>query len=129
MRHRARVDANQREIVEAMRAVGATVEVLSDVGRGVPDLMVGWRGRTLLMEVKRDRRASLTADQQTWWSKWRGSPPIRVETVDDALEALGIHRRRGMVTVEGPQLEALRRKAADEAETPEVEVNVPPEAV
>ena len=39
----ARVDANQPEIVKALRGVGATVQHLHKVGQGCPDLMVGWR--------------------------------------------------------------------------------------
>jgi len=46
----ARVDANQQEIVKALRSVGAYVRVITQ-GDGLPDLLVGYRGVTLLMEV------------------------------------------------------------------------------
>ena len=37
-RTRGRVDQNQKDIVEGLRSVGASVEILSNVGGGVPDL-------------------------------------------------------------------------------------------
>jgi Holliday junction resolvase len=51
MRRAMRVDANQEQIVSALRARGAGVRVISQ-GDGIPDLLVGYRGFTILMEVK-----------------------------------------------------------------------------
>ena len=48
----AKVDANQKEIVAALRRIGATVQCLHMVGHGCPDLLVGWHGENILMEVK-----------------------------------------------------------------------------
>ena len=48
----SRVDANQAEIVAAFRAAGATVLHLHSIGHGCPDLLVGYQGRNLLVEVK-----------------------------------------------------------------------------
>jgi len=90
MPSRARkVDANQPAIVEALRKAGASVEVLSAVGRGVPDLMVGWRGRNLLMECKNidGRGRKTTRDQDEWHAHWRGSVVI-VASPAEALAAL-----------------------------------------
>jgi hypothetical protein len=36
----------------ALRSAGATVQSLAGVGKGVPDLLVGFKGQTLLFEVK-----------------------------------------------------------------------------
>jgi hypothetical protein len=44
----AKVDANQQPIVEAMRSVGAHVQIIKDPC----DLLIGFRGRPHLMEVK-----------------------------------------------------------------------------
>ena len=41
MRRAARTDANQAEIVAALRGVGASVQPLHAVGQGCPDLLVG----------------------------------------------------------------------------------------
>jgi hypothetical protein len=43
-------DGNEAAIVDALRAAGATVTRLGDAG--VPDLLVGYRGSTLLLEIK-----------------------------------------------------------------------------
>ena len=88
MRTAARSDANQREIVEALRRVGATVEVLSDVGRGVPDLLVGWRSVNYLLEVKASKGA-LTETQTIWHTLWSGQVSV-VRTVDEAFDAIGV---------------------------------------
>lgn len=94
MRRAAKVDANQEQIVEALRAVGATVQTLAAVGKGVPDLLVGYQGKTLLLEVKDGRRPPserrLTEDQLVWHGAWRGGPLAVVDGVDAALRALGV---------------------------------------
>jgi hypothetical protein len=46
------VDDNQRQIVDALRRVGCSVWSLAGVGKGFPDLAVGFRGRNLFLEVK-----------------------------------------------------------------------------
>ena len=49
--HASRPDANKSVIVDALRAVGATVTNLAG-GQGVPDLLVGLEGRNVLIEIK-----------------------------------------------------------------------------
>lgn len=44
-RFSSRVDDNQSEIMEALRKVGASVLDCSSLGKGFPDLIVGFRGR------------------------------------------------------------------------------------
>jgi hypothetical protein len=85
VRRARRVDANQREIVAALRAAGRTVEVLSDVGRGVPDLLVSVCGRNYLLEVKAGK-AGLTQDEARWHAAWRGQVAV-VRTPQEAIEA------------------------------------------
>ena len=84
-----KTDANQSSIVSALRQVGASVVDLSAVGKGVPDLLVGFRGRTYLLEVKNKAgRNRLTADQNVFMAWWRGVPPVIVYNEDDALIAI-----------------------------------------
>lgn len=86
MRYAAKVDANQAAIVSAMRAAGASVWII-----GLPvDLLVGHRGRTMLMEVKRDGKAKFTPLQQSFMATWGGGAVARVDSVDAALRALGV---------------------------------------
>lgn len=89
MRRARRVDANQAEIVKALRSAGRFVEVLSDVGRGVPDLLVSWSGKCLLLEVKVPG-AKLTPDELEWHRKWLGPSVAVVRSVGEALEATGV---------------------------------------
>jgi hypothetical protein len=91
MRRAARVDSNHAVIVGGLRACGATVQSLASVGAGCPDLLVGHRGRNLLIEIKDGRRSpskrSLTPDQVTWHRDWNGAV-IVVESVEQAVAAL-----------------------------------------
>jgi hypothetical protein len=77
-RHNPRRDANEPAIVEALEAVGADVWRLS--GRGLPDLLVRFRGVLYAGEVK-TAKGRLRASQGAF-PVWR--------TVDDALTAIGV---------------------------------------
>lgn len=82
-----RVDANQAEIVDALRKVGATVQSLHEVGMSCPDLLVGFRGFNFLLEIK-GKQGKLSPGQILWHALWRGQVST-VRTVDEALEAIG----------------------------------------
>jgi hypothetical protein len=90
----AKIDANHEQVVSALRAAGASVQSLAGVGKGVPDLLVGFQGKTLLMEVKDGRKTPsarrLTEDQLKWHGVWRGGPLAVVDGVDAALRMLGV---------------------------------------
>lgn len=92
MRRAARVDANQREIVEALRRVGATVQPLHTIGSGCPDILVGYRGTNILLELKDGdkplSRRRLTADEERWHAEWRGQVAT-ADSVDEALQQIG----------------------------------------
>lgn len=94
MRRAAKVDDNQPDIVKALRSVGASVTSLAAVGDGVPDLLVGYRRETHLLEVKDGAKAKsaqrLTEAQVDWHATWTGRPAVIVRTVDEALAAIGI---------------------------------------
>jgi hypothetical protein len=87
MQH-TRTDGNQGEIVRALKAFGASVHDTSQVGRGFPDLVVGFRGRTWLMEVKM-HKGVLTPEQVIWHAEWTGQVAI-VRTSADALAVIGV---------------------------------------
>lgn len=92
MRRVARVDKNQKTIVDALRSIGASVQTLHQVGKGVPDLLVGWRGENYLLEIKNPSRPKsrrkLNGEQAEWTSTWKGQW-ARVETLDQAFAAIG----------------------------------------
>lgn len=90
--HRGRVDANQKEIVDALRKVGASVVSLSQIGDGCPDLLVGYRGRTLLLEVKDGSgppsKRLLTEDELKFQGRWTGENIRNVGSIEEALKAI-----------------------------------------
>jgi Holliday junction resolvase len=88
----ARVDSNHKEIVAALRKAGATVVSLAAMKHGCPDLLVGYAGETILMEVKMPK-GKFTPDQLDFLSKWKGGAISRVDSVDAAIRALGITRK------------------------------------
>lgn len=70
-----RVDSNQAEIVKALRDFGCTVQCLHMVGHGCPDLLVGYKGIDIPMEIKVGN-AKLTAAEQEWQEHWAGNVVI-----------------------------------------------------
>lgn len=97
-----RRDANEPEIVAALELAGASVTRLD--GDGVPDLLVGFQGRSKLLEVKlplgprggksarrewEGGRGDFTRAQVAWWDGWRGEPAIVVRSAFEALAAIG----------------------------------------
>jgi len=88
---RRRTDANQAEIVAALRAAGCSVWLTYQLGHGAPDLVVGRAGaRTVLMEVKATEDDLLTEDEERFFAAWRGGPLVVVRTAEEALWAMGI---------------------------------------
>ncbi len=90
----AKIDANQDQIVTALRAAGATVQSLAGVGKGVPDLLVGYKGQTLLLEIKDGFKPPsarlLTEDQIRWHGSWKGGALAVVDSPDAALRMIGV---------------------------------------
>ena len=88
----ARVDANQPEIVKALRGVGATVQHLHKVGQGCPDISVGRRGTNYFLEIKDGNKPpsarELTPAQKDWHAGWKGQVAV-VCNADEALAASG----------------------------------------
>jgi hypothetical protein len=95
MKYAARVDKNQLEAIHAFKAAmpDASVFDASACGEGFPDLVVGWRGRNYLFEVKNpDVRPSdrkLTEPQEAFHGSWQG----QVHVVHSAAEMLAVMLR------------------------------------
>jgi Holliday junction resolvase len=88
MRKKTRVDLNHKEIVAALRDVGASVYSLSTVGGGVPDLLVGFRGVNYLIEIK-SKYGTFTPDQTEFYALYRGAFVV-VRSVSEAYAAIGV---------------------------------------
>lgn len=85
-----RTDQNQKEIVHALKQVGATVEDLSQHGKGCTDLLVGFQLKNYLIEVKNTKTAGkLSKRQKIWHDEWRGQKAV-VYTANDALKVIGV---------------------------------------
>lgn len=78
--------------MNALRDYGAAVHSLAGLGNGMPDLLVGYKGCTILMEVKdgdkSPSRQKLTDYQVTFMANWTGGPLAIVNDVESALRIL-----------------------------------------
>jgi hypothetical protein len=90
VRHAAKRDANEGVIVEYLRKAGCKVDRIS--GTGTPDLLIGYHGINLLMEVKMPGK-KLRPAQEEWHAEWPGQKAV-VETVDDAAAVIESYKER-----------------------------------
>ena len=94
VRLKARIDANQPEIVKALRSLGASVQHLHTVGKGCPDICVGIITKNcnrinVLVEIKDgskpESQQKLTPDEVEFQDEWRGMYAI-VNSVESAAD-------------------------------------------
>ncbi len=93
MRHAARIDSNQTKIIKELRRIGCFVYSLAAVGKGIPDLLVGFRGRWVLLECKDGNKPkskqALTPDQKQFLKQLDHRAPVGIVTcVEDAIETV-----------------------------------------
>ena len=102
VRARGRTDGNQAEAVKYMRALGMSVEVASNIGGGFPDLIIGFRGVTCLVELKDGSKVAsarvLTKAQEEWHASWAGHRVV-CETKEAAAQAVIAHAQAAGVKV------------------------------
>lgn len=95
----ARKDANQSSIVAALQKMGAHVEVTNMANW--PDLVVLFRNTVTMVEVKNPEaskgKRALRPGQEAFRVRWTaaGGRHARVETVDEALAAVGLAVKAG----------------------------------
>ena len=91
MRLRAKIDNNQKKIVEQLRKCGYSVQSLATIGSGCPDILVGKGGRNYLFEIKDGSKPpsqrKLTPDEITWALNWKGQVDV-VTDIDQILKIL-----------------------------------------
>lgn len=84
MRRAAKVDANQDDIVQALKRIGVSVEYI----KKPVDLLICHRGETALMEVKNpDGKDQLSKEQIDFIARWPGKVHV-VRSVQEALVAV-----------------------------------------
>lgn len=88
-----RIDENQNEIVKTFRDLGASVLILSSVGKGCPDLLIGITDNqgykhNILVEVKDGKKSpsqrKLTSDEQKFFDNWKGKVLV-ISSAEDAI--------------------------------------------
>jgi hypothetical protein len=84
MRRFMRRDGNEQEVIDALEAKGAYVLKIAQVG--APDLIVFFRGRSWLMEVKQPKGGFKPA-QIRFRETWKGP---EIHTVRSAVEAAAL---------------------------------------
>lgn len=91
MRRAARVDGNHAAVRRGLEQIGATVIDLAAVGGGCPDMLVGYQGRNLLLEIKDGSKSPsqrrMTTAQLELHASWRGQCAV-VESVEQAIDYL-----------------------------------------
>ena len=101
MRTAARVDANQTAVVKYLRQCGMSAEVLSAVGKGCPDLIVGFHGLNILLEIKDGAKSpskqSLTVAEADWHAAWGGQVTIATSPEEAASIVVAACKARGVL--------------------------------
>ena len=87
----ARTDGNHQAVIRALRSAGIAARSLAGVGDGFPDLIAGFRGVNVLLEVKdgtkfpADRK--LTKAEEEFIASWPG-PVVVVLSPEEAVRAV-----------------------------------------
>jgi hypothetical protein len=82
-------DKNHHRVTNVLHRLGCTVTDLAEVGRGVPDVLVGVNGENVLVEIKNPLtqygRRGLNKRQQGFAQRWRGGPVHIIRNEDDCI--------------------------------------------
>jgi hypothetical protein len=95
MRLKAKKDGNQTEVVNTLRKYpGVTVAVTSQLGKGFCDIIVGFRNKNYLIELKDGSKPpsarKLTPDEIRFRDCWTGHYAV-CKNIDEVLKEIGIN--------------------------------------
>lgn len=94
--HKGRVDNNHKAVMDALRNAAMKPISLASVGDGCGDILVGFRGINVLLEVKDGEKPpsarELTAAEKEFESTWPGQYCI-VLSPEEAVEAVLRHAK------------------------------------
>jgi len=76
-------DGNQKEIVKALRELGASVET------GHDDILVGYQGKTYWYELKATEKSKLRPHQEELLATWKGHYKV-AWTLEMILTDMGV---------------------------------------
>jgi hypothetical protein len=85
-----RTDKNQQLLMDTFRSLGATVHDLSKCGNGIPDLLIGYKNHTCLVEIKSSDKAPYTKHQKDFLATWKGGMIARIDNVDCAIRLIKV---------------------------------------
>tara|TARA_R100000742_G_C4279306_1_gene103515 strand:+ start:216 stop:503 length:288 start_codon:yes stop_codon:yes gene_type:complete len=76
VRLKARVDSNQKKIVSELREIGCSILHTHQLGKGAPDIVIGYNKKNYLIEIKDGSKSlsqqKLTKDELQFQSNWKG---------------------------------------------------------
>lgn len=86
-----KVDDNHKQIVDALRKIpGVTVFSTHTMGKGVPDIVVGYCGLNYLFEIKDGKKApsqqKLTPLEVKFFDTWTGQVKVATSIHDILIE-------------------------------------------
>lgn len=88
-----RTDNNQKKIVATLRQIPQlSVMSIAHVGGGIGDIIVGYRGKNYLFEIKNKadyKHKQFTEAEKEFMKNWKGQHCV-IYNSDDALEILGL---------------------------------------
>lgn len=89
-----KTDRNHKEIMEAIRKIpGTSVFSTHTIGKGFPDIVVGYKGTNYLFEIKDELKTAsqkkLTIAEIAFQMNWKGQYAI-VENIKQILSILKI---------------------------------------
>ena len=87
-----RTDSNHSEIIKALRKIpNLSVFSTHEVGKGFPDIVIGYKGINYLIEIKDGKKPpsarKLTDSEVKFHQDWRGQIKI-VNNLDEVLNLL-----------------------------------------
>jgi len=97
MRKLAKTDENQQEIIDQLKSLPYRLSMIAthQLGGGFPDLVIGYKGRNLLVEIKNPEWATrtelvdpfemLTEDEESFLMQWEGEYIIAFD-IDPILD-------------------------------------------
>jgi hypothetical protein len=91
MRRAAKVDGNHGDVVAALRKVGIAARSTATIGEGFPDLLAGFRGVNVLLEIKDSTKPpsarKLTKAEEDFIATWPG-PVYVVTSAEEAVRVV-----------------------------------------
>lgn len=76
-------------VAAALKARGLSVSLTATSAKGVPDLLVDcWGLAVIPLEVDRDRKERVIAQELAWKASWAGYDVLVARSEEEALEAL-----------------------------------------